>query len=69
MNQKLLEKYQMREEQELKITNLDEGSVVKDSSAGPSGSELHMGVSREEFSPSESASETIQVTNRSYQYS
>ena len=59
----LLEKYRMREEQELKITNLDEGSVVKDSSAGPFGSELHMAESREESSPSDSTSETIQMND------
>lgn len=34
--QKLLDKYRLREEEELTNTNLDQGEALKDASAGPS---------------------------------
>ncbi|XP_076248658.1 uncharacterized protein LOC143188336 [Calliopsis andreniformis] len=59
----LLEKYRKREEQELMNTDLDEGSVLRDTSAGPSESEVYMDYSEEKPLPSTCTSEVIQTSN------
>lgn len=43
-------------------TNLDQGSLLRDVSAGPSGSEVRANDSEEESSPSIRTSEIVQVT-------
>ncbi|CAK9804200.1 Deleted in lung and esophageal cancer protein 1 [Anthophora plagiata] len=55
---KILDKYRMREERELMNTNLDQGEVLKDASAGPSMYE----VGAEESYMSTSTSEIIQTS-------
>ena len=59
--QKLLDKYKKREERELMNTNLDQGEVLKDASAGPSMQEVAVDESGEQHFLSTRTSEIIQV--------
>ncbi|CAL7935610.1 unnamed protein product [Xylocopa violacea] len=60
---KILDKYRLREERELMSTNLDQGSVVKDASAGTSMQEVDAEESGERSSLSTRTSEIIQMSS------
>ncbi|XP_076482314.1 uncharacterized protein LOC117160596 [Bombus vancouverensis nearcticus] len=60
---KLLDKYKKREERELMNTNLDQGEVLKDASAGPSMQEVAVDESGEQPFLSTRTSEIIQMSN------
>ncbi|XP_048263487.1 uncharacterized protein LOC105665882 [Bombus terrestris] len=60
---KLLDKYKKREERELMNTNLDQGEVLKDASAGPSMQEVAVDESGEQHFLSTRTSEIIQMSN------
>ncbi|XP_053970798.1 uncharacterized protein LOC128872293 [Hylaeus volcanicus] len=59
---KLLNRYKMRAERELKNTNLDQGDVLKDASVGPSVSDVGAENSNEQCSSSARTSEIIQMS-------
>ncbi|XP_076170822.1 LOW QUALITY PROTEIN: uncharacterized protein LOC143148405 [Ptiloglossa arizonensis] len=58
---KLLDKYRMQEERELMNTNLDQGSLFKDTSAGPSEADVDIEELGERVSGSSRTSEVVQV--------
>ncbi|XP_050492198.1 uncharacterized protein LOC126874321 isoform X1 [Bombus huntii] len=60
---KLLDKYKKREERELMNTNLDQGEVLKDASAGPSMQEVAVDESGEQPFLSTRTSEIIKMSN------